>query len=128
MNKYWTRKQILFSMQKYVLNNYGESEVNDPCYNLEDMADYIADNLRFYNMEMDAEELYKGYHTLKEWDSFGFNKIVIDGHEFWDGNNFDGTPITDEQDEEYGLLEYSYEDTDADGYKYIVLKKVKENE
>ena len=55
---------------------------------------------------------------------FGFNKVVLNGHEYWDGNNFDGTPISEEQDSECGLLEMDYWDTDEDGYKFIVLREI----
>ena len=84
--------------------------------------------MKFYQAEMEAFDFMKGYHTLKEWASYGFNKVVYNGHEFWDGCNFDGTPITDEQDDEAGLLTWDYKDYDEDGYMYVILKQVeKEN-
>ena len=82
--------------------------------------------MKFYQAEMEAFDFMKGYHTLKEWANYGFNKVVYDGHDFWDGNNFDGTPISDEQDEEAGLLTWDYKDYDEDGYMYVVLKRVKD--
>ena len=82
----------------------------------------------FYQAEREAFDFMKGYHTLKEWASYGFNKVIYNGHEFWDGHNFDGTRISDEQNEEAGLLELDMYDYDEDGYMYIFLSKViKEN-
>lgn len=82
--------------------------------------------MKFYQAEMEAFDFMKGYHTLKEWANYGFNKVVYDGHEYWDGHNFDGTPISDAQDEEAGLLTWDYKDYDMDGYMYVVLKRVKD--
>ena len=58
--------------------------------------------------------------------SYGFNKVIYNGHEYWDGANFDGTPISDAQDEEAGLLTWDYKDYDEDGYMFVVLKRVKD--
>lgn len=125
MNKHYTYQNVLKTIQDYVEKNYGTSELEDPCYNLEDMASEIANNMKLYVSEMDGQDMAKGYHSLKEWASFGFNKVAFNGHEYWDGNNFDGTPISEEQDSECGLLEMDYWDTDEDGYKYIALKETK---
>ena len=82
--------------------------------------------MKFYQAEMEAFDYMKGYHTLKEWANYGYNKVVYDGHEFWDGNNFDGTPISEEQNEEAGLLKWDIYDYDDDGYMYVELVKAKD--
>lgn len=81
--------------------------------------------MKFYQAEMEAFDFMKGYHTLKEWASYGFNKVVYDGHEFWDGLRDGLHKITEEENKEAGLLTWDYKDYDEDGYMYVVLKQVK---
>lgn len=85
--------------------------------------------MKFYQAEMEAFDFMKGYHTLKEWANYGFNKVVYDGHEYWDGlrNDNDGQHrITDEDDKKAGLLAWDIYDYDDDGFMYVVLRQVKE--
>lgn len=82
--------------------------------------------MKFYQAEMEAFDFMKGYHTLKEWAEYGFNKVIYDERSFWDGANSDGTPISKEQNEEAGLLMWDTYDHDTDGYMYVVLTKVEE--
>lgn len=79
--------------------------------------------MKYYMAELDAHNFMKGWHTLKEWSAFGFNKCIYDGREFWDGCWFDGTRITDDENEEIGELELDYFDYDDDNFMYVVLKK-----
>lgn len=79
--------------------------------------------MKYYQMEREAQEFMKHAHTLKEWNAFGFNKCVYNGHDFADGYWFDGTRITDDEDKEFGLLELDYFDYDDDNFMYVVLKK-----
>lgn len=124
-DKYYTAKAIANILDEYA--NSEEQEVFDSqADNIDAEATYIANRLKFYEMEMDLQDFCENAHTLKEWASYGINKVVYDGKEYYDGKNFDGTPITDEQSKEYGLLEMDYWDTDENGYKYIVLKKAEE--
>lgn len=124
-NKYYVAKSIAKILDEYA-NDENREVFDNQADNIDDEACYIADRLKFYEMEMDLQDFCSGCHTLKEWANYGINKVSYNGHEYWDGNNFDGTPISEEQDSEYGLLEMDYWDTDEDGYKYIVLKKAGE--
>lgn len=81
--------------------------------------------MKFYQAEMEAFDFMKGYHTLKEWASYGFNKVIYDGHEYWDGLKDGLHKITEEENKEAGLLTWDYKDYDDDGYMYLVLNKVK---
>ena len=124
-SKYYTAKAIAKILDEYA--NSEEQEVFDSqADNIDAEAIYIAERLKFYTMEMDNEDFCKGVHTLKEWADYGFNKVRYNGKSYWDGMEEGETPITHEQDEEYGLLEMDCWDTDEDGYKYIVLEKVEE--
>lgn len=81
--------------------------------------------MKFYQAEMEAFDFMKGYHTLKEWASYGFNKVLYDGREYWDGYRDGDHRITDKENEEAGLLTWDYKDYDEDGYMYVVLKQVR---
>lgn len=82
--------------------------------------------MKFYEAEMEAFNFMKGYHTLKEWAEYGFNKVIYNGHSYWDGHNFDGTEISDEQNEEAGLLTWTYKDYDEDGYMFLELERAED--
>lgn len=121
-NKYYTAKAIAKILDEYA-NDETRAVFDNQADNIDDEASYIAERLKFCIMEMDNEDFCKGYHTLKEWADYGFNKVRYNGKSYWDGMENGENPITHEQDEEYGLLEMDYWDTDEDGYKYIVLKE-----
>lgn len=82
--------------------------------------------MRFYLAEKEAHDFMKGYHTLKEWANFGFNKVIYNNEAYYDGCHADGKRITDKENEEAGLLDWVERDWDADGYMYLVLEKVGE--
>ena len=75
--------------------------------------------MKYYQAEMEAKEFEKGTHSLKEWANFGFNKVVYDGKEYWDGLVNGCEPIGDDVED----LAEEYWDMDEDGYKYIKLYK-----
>lgn len=81
--------------------------------------------MKFYQAEMEALDFMKGYHTLREWASYGFNKVIYDHHEYYDGMRDGQYKITDEENDGVGLLTWDYKDYDEDGYMYVVLKQVK---
>lgn len=82
--------------------------------------------MKFYQAEMEAFDFMKGYHTLKEWASYGFNLVKYNGADYYDGLK-DGTePIADEENEKAGLLTWDYYDYDDDGFMYVVLKQIEE--
>lgn len=125
-NKFYTAKTIAKILDEYA-NDETREVFDSQADNIDDEANYIAERLRFYVMEMDLQDFCKGEHKLSEWSRYGINKVVFNGKSYWDGME-EGykQPITAEQDKEYGLLEMDYWDTDEDGYKYVVLKKVEE--
>lgn len=82
--------------------------------------------MKFYQAEMEANEFMKGYHTLREWASFGFNRVVYNNTDYYDGKRDGYRNITDKENEEAGLLTWCYRDLDEDGYMYLELEKVKE--
>ena len=82
--------------------------------------------MRFYMAEKEVMDFLRGYHTLKEWANFGFNKVIYNNEAYYDGYHMNGGRITDEEDKEAGLLDWVERDWDADGYMYIVLEKVGE--
>lgn len=84
--------------------------------------------MKFYQAEMEAFDFMKGHHTLKEWASYGFNKVVYNGAVYYDGLKDGYGKITEEENEEAGLLTWSYKDYDEDGYMFLVLKRVEEEE
>lgn len=74
--------------------------------------------MKYYQAEMEAIDFAKGWHSLKEWAKYGFNKVVYNGKEYWDGlleGQFDFEDIKD--------LEMDEWDFDEDGYRFIVLRK-----
>lgn len=81
--------------------------------------------MKFYQAEMEAFDFMKGYHTLKEWASYGFNLVLYNGREYWDGYRDGNHRITDEENDKAGLLTWDYKDYDEDGYMFVVLKQVK---
>lgn len=83
--------------------------------------------MRFYQAEMEARDFMKGYHTLKEWANYGFNKVIYDGRTYWDGLKDGGERITDEEDAAAGLLTWDYKDYDEDGFMYVVLKRAEDD-
>lgn len=123
-NNYYTAKAIAKILDEYA-NDETREVFDNQADNIDDEASYIAERLKFYEMEMDAQDYCRGYHTLKEWASYGLNKVVFNGEEYWDGHKDSCEPITDEENEKLGQLEVDYWDTDEDGYKYVVLKQVK---
>ena len=80
--------------------------------------------MKFYQAEMEAFDFMKGYHTLKEWANYGFNKVVYNDTPYWDGLKDGLHKITDKENDEAGLLTWDYKDYDEDGYMYVVLKRV----
>lgn len=82
--------------------------------------------MKFYQAEMEAFDFMKGYHNLKEWASYGFNKVVYNGTAYYDGLKDGYGKITEEENEEAGLLTWDYKDYDEDGYMFLVLKRVEE--
>lgn len=80
--------------------------------------------MKFYQAEMEAFDFMKGYHTLKEWANYGFNKVVYNDISYWDGLKDGLHKITDKENDEAGLLTWDYKDYDEDGYMYVVLKRV----
>lgn len=82
--------------------------------------------MRFYMAEKEVMDFLRGYHTLKEWANFGFNKVIYNNEAYCDGYRLNGGRITDEENKEAGLLDWVERDWDADGYMYIVLEKVGE--
>lgn len=83
--------------------------------------------MKFYQAEMEAFDFMKGYHTLREWANYGFNKIQYNEHEYWDGLRDGQYEITEEENDKAGLLTWEYRDYDEDGYMYLVLEKAKED-
>lgn len=81
----------------------------------------------FYMAEKEAFEFMEGIHSLKEWASFGFNAVYFEGHKYYDNCNFDGTPISDAQNEEAGELACIYKDYDDDGHLIVHLAKLDDN-
>lgn len=124
------KDKIYMIIYNWVAENFGTSEAEEPSWDIHALAEELATKVelkkKFYQAEMEVFDFMKGYHTLKEWANSGINKVVYNGHEFWDGHNFDGTPITDEQNNEAGLLMWDYKDYDEDGYMYVVLEKVED--
>lgn len=76
--------------------------------------------LKLYEMEVKAHNFMKGWHSLKEWAEFGFNKVVFEGREFWDGLE-DGYKEFEDIDD----LEMSYIDFDYDNYMFVGLERGK---
>lgn len=63
--------------------------------------------MRFYMAEKEANDFLKGFHTLKEWANFGFNKVRYNGEWYYDGcHGSNGKRITDKENEEAGLLDW----------------------
>lgn len=81
--------------------------------------------MKFYQAEMDAFEFMKVPHTLKEWAQYGFNQVKYNNESYCDGCHSNGAPITPQENEEAGMLIWSYRDFDEDGYIYLILEKVK---
>lgn len=81
--------------------------------------------MKFYQAEMEAFDFMKGYHTLKEWAEYGFNKVVYNDTPYWDGLREGNYKITEEENTKAGTLTWDYKDYDEDGYMYVVLKQVK---
>lgn len=82
--------------------------------------------MKFYQAEMEAFDFMKGYHTLKEWANYGFNKVIYNDVGYWDGLRDGQYKITEQENEEAGLLTWDYKDYDEDGFMFVVIKKVKE--
>lgn len=82
--------------------------------------------MKFYQAEMEAFDFMKGYHTLKEWANYGYNKVIYDGNAYYDGLREGNYKITDEENEKAGLLMWDTYDYDDDGYMYVELIPVKE--
>ena len=80
--------------------------------------------MRFYMAEEEVMDFLRGYHTLKEWANFGFNKVIYNNEAYCDGYHLNGGRITDEENKEAGLLDWVVWHWDADDYMYIVLEKV----
>lgn len=75
--------------------------------------------MKFYQAEYEAMQFMKGSHTLKEWAKYGFNKVVYNGKEYYEGGDIDIETLEDDG----VLLEWAERDFDDDGYIYVVLKK-----
>ena len=75
--------------------------------------------MKFYQAEYEAMQFMKGSHTLKEWANYGFNNVVYNGKEYYEGGDIDIEALEDDG----VLLEWAERDFDDDGYIYIVLKK-----
>ena len=75
--------------------------------------------MKFYQAEYEAMQFMKGSHTLKEWANYGFNNVVYNGKEYYEGGAIDIEALEDDG----VLLEWAERDFDDDGYIYIVLKK-----
>ena len=74
--------------------------------------------LKLYEMEYQAHNFMKGWHSLREWAEFGFNKVVFEGRSFWDGLENGCDDFEDIDD-----LEMSYIDFDDDNYMYVGLER-----
>lgn len=74
--------------------------------------------LKLYEMEYQAHNFMKGWHSLKEWAEFGFNKVVFEGRSFWDGLENGCDDFEDIED-----LEMSYIDFDGDNYMFVGLER-----
>lgn len=79
--------------------------------------------MKFYQAEMEAFDFMKGYHTLREWASYGFNKVIYNHHAYYDGMRDGQYKITDEENDEAGLLTWVERDIDEDGYIFLTLEK-----
>lgn len=79
--------------------------------------------MKFYQVEMEALEFMKRPHSLREWADYGFNRVEYEGASYWEGKRDGATSITDEENEQAGLLVWDYKDWDEDGYMYLKLKK-----
>lgn len=79
--------------------------------------------MKFYQAEMEAFDFMKGYHTLKEWASYGFNKVIYNHQSYYDGMRDGMYKITDEENKEAGLLTWVERDLDEDGYMFLTLEK-----
>ena len=79
--------------------------------------------MKFYEAEMRAHDFWGGWHTLQEWADFGYNKVVYNGKEYWDGLE-QGEIEIDDPDVE---LEMDYWDIDCDGYIAVYLVKAEED-
>ena len=103
-----------------LLTNLGYSEEDECIKNLNFVMEYLKTegDKKFYQAEMEALRFCKGWHTLKEWADYGFNKVVYEDKEYWDGL-LNGH----EEFEDVVNLEMDYWDIDEDGYKFIVLRK-----
>lgn len=76
--------------------------------------------MKLYEAEYQAHNFWKGWHTLKEWAEFGFNKVVFNGKGYWDGLLEGEFKITDAYNP---MLEMDYWDNDEDGYIVVYLKE-----
>lgn len=80
--------------------------------------------MKFYQAEMEAHDFMKGDHTLREWASYGFNKVAYNDNVYYDGMRDGNFKITDKENDEAGLLTWTQMDFDEDGFIYLVLDKV----
>lgn len=71
--------------------------------------------MKFYQAEREAFEFCNKHHTLQEWADYGFNAVVCDGKQYWDGKldgykdiNIDAANTTCALD---------FYDYDEDGYR-----------
>lgn len=118
-----TQDEIEKIILNWVGHNYGSQEMDDPSWNVKALARTLADNLpmpKLYEAEFQAHQFMKGWHSLKEWAGYGFNKIVFEGREFWDGLENGCDDFEDIDD-----LEMSYLDFDDDNYMFIGLERGK---
>lgn len=111
----------------WVRANYGNSEAEDPSWNIKSLSCFLADSLeeenKLYLSEYRANNFEKGWHTLREWAEFGYNRVEFNGHAYWDGLMDGEFKIEDLYNP---MLELDYWDTDEDGYKVVILKEVEE--
>lgn len=81
--------------------------------------------MKFYQAEMELMDFAKGWHTLKEWASYGINSVEWQYNRFYDGllGGCEDVPVLHLDT----LFELDYWDFDEDGYRIAIIKEAKEN-
>lgn len=80
-----------------------------------------ANNMKYWEAEYEAKQFSQGWHTLQEWADYGFNKVVFNGEDYWDGK-LNGYEDVDKHLADI-VCELDYWDTDEDGYKVWYIRK-----
>ena len=77
--------------------------------------------MKYYQAEMEAIDFAKHSHTLRDWANYGFNKVIYDGHEYWDGLEDGNYKIPEHEADEILICEAW--DYDEEGSKFLMLTK-----